>query len=124
MTLFPPVTSEESPLVNPSESLDAEESRPAGRTGSQSPTSGDQESCFRKTMHQGRVPFMKRFSDQIRKAIRDSEMSRYEICKRADVPQSCLSKFAHGYHLSTDTLDRIAPVLGLSVEVKKTRKGR
>ena len=58
----------------------------------------------------------KRFSDQIRDAVNDSEMSRYAICKAIDFNQGAMSRFMAGKSgLSLDVLDRLADLLGLSV---------
>lgn len=53
-------------------------------------------------------------SDQLRRIIADCGMSRYEIAKRSGVPEAALSRFFNGKTgLTTDTLDRLAPALGL-----------
>jgi len=66
-------------------------------------------------------------SDQLRAIIENCGLSRYELSKRAGLQQSALSRFMAGtVGLSLDSLDRLAPVLGLSITSKrpKTRKGR
>jgi transcriptional regulator with XRE-family HTH domain len=61
----------------------------------------------------------KSFSDQIRKAIDASGLSRYEVCKRVEVDQSTMSKFMHGMGgLSMVTLVRLTELLGLVVVTK------
>ena len=70
------------------------------------------------------------FSDQIRRAVKDSELSCYRICKEIDIVESAMSKFVNGYGgLSMRSLDKLADVLGLAVTVekpkpKRKRKGR
>jgi transcriptional regulator with XRE-family HTH domain len=65
-----------------------------------------------------------KLSDQVRDAVDASGMSRYRICKHIDLNQGTLSRFMAGKSgLSLDTLDRLADVLGLTVVVKRQRKG-
>lgn len=53
-------------------------------------------------------------SDQLRVIIRNHEMSRYAICRAADVDPSQLHRFLNGKgRLTTDSLDRIGKALGL-----------
>ena len=62
-------------------------------------------------------------SDQLRQIIADCGMSRYEISKQSGVPEAALSRFVNGKTgLTTDTLDRLAPTLGLELTVKRRRK--
>ena len=66
----------------------------------------------------------KSFSDQLRWIIQDSELSRNQICVAADIDPSHLHRFVHGMgRLTNDTIDRLAPVLGLRL-VAGNRKGR
>jgi transcriptional regulator with XRE-family HTH domain len=62
----------------------------------------------------------------VRGAIENSDKSRYEIARLAGVSQAMLSLFVAGKRrgLSTTTLDRLAPVLGLSLSVKAPKKKR
>ena len=54
------------------------------------------------------------FSDQLRRIIRESEMSRNQICLAAEIDPSHLHRFFHGTgRLTNDTIDRLAPALGL-----------
>ena len=63
------------------------------------------------------------FSDQIRRAIEQSGLSRYAICKQIEVDQSTMSRFMHGKGgLSMEALDRLARVLGLAVVTKTESK--
>ena len=63
-------------------------------------------------------------SDQIRKAIDASGMTRYQISKATGIAQSTLSRFMAGHAMSTDVLDALAPVLGLSIVVKRSAGGK
>ncbi len=68
-----------------------------------------------------------KFSDQIRKAVEQSGMTRYAIFKATGIDQATLSKFVHGQvGLSMDTLDILADILGLEVVARrrKPKKGR
>jgi len=54
------------------------------------------------------------FSDQLRRKIRESGMSRNQICLAAEIDPSHLHRFFHGTgRLTNDTIDRLTPVLGL-----------
>jgi transcriptional regulator with XRE-family HTH domain len=64
-------------------------------------------------------------SDQLRQIIADCGMSRYEIAKRSGVPEAALSRFFNKKTgLSTDTLDRLAPALGLELVARRPAKRR
>jgi len=68
-----------------------------------------------------------KFSDEIRRAIDCSGLSRYEICKRAAIDKAAMSRFVAGtVGLTLATIDRLADVLGLQVESGKAkhRRGR
>ena len=68
---------------------------------------------------------MTSFSDQIRRAVDRSGLSRYRICKEIDLDQALMSRFMSGQGgLSLKSLDRLAKLLGLTVSVKKSKKGR
>lgn len=55
-------------------------------------------------------------ADQLRRHIRRSPLSRYRICKEAEVDQGNLSNFMSGTRgLSLDTLSRLCGVLGLKL---------
>ena len=65
-----------------------------------------------------------RFSDQIRRAIDASGMSRYRICKTIGLDQGTMSRFMSGQGgLSLECLDALADLLGLEVRSRKHRKG-
>ena len=60
------------------------------------------------------------FSDQLRRAIDESGMSRYAICKLIKIRQSTMSKFMHGKGgMSMDALDRLAELLGLRIVAER-----
>jgi transcriptional regulator with XRE-family HTH domain len=55
-------------------------------------------------------------SEQIRRAIRGSGLSRYRICKEIGITQPNMTRFMHGTAgLSMQTLDKIAGLLDLNV---------
>ena len=62
-------------------------------------------------------------ADDVRTAIRESGLSRYEIAKKTGVSQSVLSRFMSGETgMTLATLERIAPLLGLEIVIRKRRK--
>ncbi len=63
-------------------------------------------------------------SDQLRKAVLESELSRYEISQRTGIAQSILSRFVHSSAgLSLANVDRICDLLGIDLTNAK-RKGK
>lgn len=72
----------------------------------------------------GRIPTMKEsIADQLRRAMKKSGYTRYEISKRTGIPQSTLSRFANGItDLNMTTANRLTEFLGF--ELRKVRKGR
>lgn len=58
-----------------------------------------------------------RLIQQLRAAIDASEMTRYEIAKRAGVPNSTLSRIMSGERqgVSFETLEKLCEVLGLEL---------
>lgn len=61
--------------------------------------------------------------DQLRRAMRESGYTRYELSKHTGIPQSTLSRFANGISdLNMTTAHRLTAFLGL--ELRKVRKGR
>lgn len=61
--------------------------------------------------------------DQIRAAIESSPLSRYEISKRSGVDEGSLSKFMNQKKtLSVESIERLAPVLGLEVVIRRASK--
>lgn len=52
-------------------------------------------------------------SDQLREAVEASGLSRYQICKLAEVDQAAMSRFMAGKGLTTESIDRLCDVLKL-----------
>ena len=66
-----------------------------------------------------------KLSEQIRSVIKNSDMSRYEICKRLGYSESVMSRFMAGKcGLSLDTLDRLAELLDLHIQVGRRRRSK
>ena len=68
-----------------------------------------------------------KLSDQLRRLIEESPMSRYEISKRTGIAQSTLCKLVQGERgVSTDSWDLLGECLGLRLVVDKpsTKQGR
>jgi len=64
----------------------------------------------------------KTVTDEIRTAIQKSHLSRYEIAKRSGVTEGSLSRFMNRKtSLSLESIEKLAPVLGLQVLVKRKR---
>lgn len=68
----------------------------------------------------------KTLSDEVRRAVMECGMTRYEIAKRSGIAQSVLSRFVTRERTITlGTLDRLADVVGVEVIFRgATRKGR
>src|SRR3954454_13996427 len=78
--------------------------------------------CLTKREANGSIRRMRRkrstLSDQVRRAINDSGMSRYALCKEIELSQSTMSRFMAGKGgLSMDMLNRVGAVLGLEIVV-------
>jgi len=62
-------------------------------------------------------------SDQLRRLIEESPMSRYEISKRTGIAESTLCKLVQGERgVSTESWDRLGECLGLRLVADKPRK--
>jgi transcriptional regulator with XRE-family HTH domain len=62
----------------------------------------------------------RRILDAIREAIAKSDLSAYELAKRSGIDKAALSRFINsGAGLSIESIERIAPALGLEIVVKK-----
>ncbi|MCI0363315.1 MAG: helix-turn-helix domain-containing protein [Phycisphaerales bacterium] len=65
-----------------------------------------------------------KFSDQIRRAVDASGMSRYRVSKELGITESTTSRFMSGGWLGVENMDALADLLGLQVTVKmKPAKG-
>lgn len=64
-------------------------------------------------------------SDQVRRAIESSGLSRYRICKDTGILQSVMSRFMNGQGmLSMEGLDALADLLDLNINMgKRATKG-
>jgi transcriptional regulator with XRE-family HTH domain len=57
-----------------------------------------------------------KLTDQIRDAVRQSELTHYEICRQTGIDKASMSKFVSGERgLSLAHLDKLAELLGLRV---------
>jgi transcriptional regulator with XRE-family HTH domain len=66
-----------------------------------------------------------KLSDQVRRAIEASGLSRYRICKEVGILQSVMSRFMNGEGmLSMERLDDVADLLHLNITVGKTTKAK
>jgi plasmid maintenance system antidote protein VapI len=71
------------------------------------------------------VPKQQSLTDQVRRAILDAPISRYELAKRLDVSQGTLGDFVHGRTgIGSELLDQVAVELGLRLVVADTRPRR
>lgn len=62
-------------------------------------------------------------TDQVRGAIENCGMTRYELSKRTGVAQSVLSRFATGERsLNLESLDKLAKVLGWKMDVGEIKR--
>lgn len=62
------------------------------------------------------------FTDQIRQAVLNSEMTRYQISKLTGIDKAALSRFVNGERgLSLAAIDTLAELLGLEVKQKNER---
>jgi predicted transcriptional regulator len=65
---------------------------------------------------------MKTLSEQLRRAIVKSGVSRYEIAKQTGVSQAALSRFVLGHRgISGKAMDAVGLFLGLAITTKKER---
>ena len=65
----------------------------------------------------------KTVSDQLRQAVRDSEMSRYQISRLTGIAESILSRFVNSdAGLSLGNFDRLCQALGLRLTSEKPAK--
>ena len=65
------------------------------------------------------------FTETIRDAIKSAPISRYRLSQLTGISQASLANFVNGHNgISSDSLDRIAPVLGLQLVVKGSAETR
>jgi predicted transcriptional regulator len=61
-----------------------------------------------------------KLSDQLRRMIDDSGLTRYEIAKRAAIDESALAKFYNGHAgLSLKAMDRLGECLNLEIIIRR-----
>ena len=66
-----------------------------------------------------------KLSDQVRRAVNDSGLSRYAICKALGLAQATMSRFMAGKGgLSMESLDALADLLDLNITVGKPRSAQ
>ena len=71
------------------------------------------------------MPKLVTLTDQVRRAILDAPISRYELAKRLGISQGTLGDFVHGRTgIGSELLDRVAAELGLRLVVGRPRKAR
>jgi transcriptional regulator with XRE-family HTH domain len=64
----------------------------------------------------------KDFSEQLKRAIRESALSRYALSQATGVDQGTLSKFLAGQRgLSLDSVDKLVDALGMTLTFQKKR---
>jgi hypothetical protein len=63
-----------------------------------------------------------KWSDQFRRAVDASGLSRYRIAKELGIAESTMSRFMAGGGLSMENLDALADLLGLSLTTGKPRR--
>ena len=69
----------------------------------------------------------KLITDQLRRAIDDSGLTRYQISKEAGIDESALAKFYNGHRgLSMDALNALGECLQLRITLgrKRGKKGK
>jgi plasmid maintenance system antidote protein VapI len=63
------------------------------------------------------------FTDQLRRAIIDSGMTRYRISQETGVAESVLSRFVRGQQgLTSDSIDRLMACLGLEIRPRRRKR--
>ena len=66
-----------------------------------------------------------KLSEQVRRAVEESGMTRYAICKAIGMHESVMSRFMNGKGgLQMDSLDAVADLLKLNIVADKPRKGK
>lgn len=63
-------------------------------------------------------------SEQLRRAVSESHLSRYRIAKETGLSQSLLSRFVSGDRgLSLDAIDKLGTLLGFRLVLHRAPKG-
>ena len=63
------------------------------------------------------------FTDQLRRAIVDSGLTRYRISQESGIAESVLSRFIHGERgLNSDSIDRLMDFLGLEIRPRRRKR--
>lgn len=62
-----------------------------------------------------------KISDEIRRAIENCGLTRYRIAKETGIAESTLSRFMHGYAMTTDVLDRLAELLDMHITARSKK---
>ena len=65
-----------------------------------------------------------KLSDEIRRAVDASRLSRYRICKTLGIAESTMSRFMAGGGLSMEHFDALAEVLDLHLAAGTSRQPR
>ena len=66
-----------------------------------------------------------KLSDQVRRAVKESGLTRYAICQETGIDQGAMSHFLAKHRgLSMDSLDRLADLLKLNLTRGTKRKSR
>ena len=64
-----------------------------------------------------------KFSDQLRRAVRESEATRYALSKTTGISQAVLCRFVAGTAgMSLDSIDKLVDALNL--EIRPRKRGR
>jgi len=73
------------------------------------------------------VPKTRSVADQLRAHVAKSDRSLYQLAKEAGIHRSALTRFMRGGTLTIESIERLAPVVGLVLvleEVGSTKKKR
>jgi hypothetical protein len=66
---------------------------------------------------------METFTDQLRRAVIDSGVSRYRISVESGIAESVLSRFVRGERgLNSDSIDRLMECLGLEIRPRRRKR--
>lgn len=64
----------------------------------------------------------RRLLDDLRGAITSSFLPANEIARRSGVDRAAISRFLAGGSLKVESIEKLAPVLGLEIVIKKKKK--